>query len=175
MDLREAILEEHSRKQVDKIIQWIDNEPEKVSLLTHIFMQDTYKVVQRAAWIISAVAEKHPGLIAPHIPALVSRLQDPDTHIAVKRNIYRIMQFVELPEAVHSDLMNSCFEAVTNPAEAAAVRAFGMSILARLSIFYPELKNELKLVIEDALRQETAPSFVSRAKKVLWQISTSSS
>ncbi len=170
MNLRDAILEEHSKTHTQKIAQWIGNEPERIAQLIHIFLHDEYRVVQRAAWIVSDVATLHPDSMAKHVPALVEKLTDKGAHIAAKRNVYRVLQFLALPEAVHGALMNYCFDSLTDPKEALAVRAFAMSILARLVKDYPEIKNELKLVIEDALLQETAPSFKSRARHVLKQI-----
>ena len=173
MNLREAILAEHSKTNTQKIVQWIGNDPEKIRKLIDILLNDEYRVVQRAAWIMSDVAKIHPDLMLKHIPVLVEKLKDTKAHIAVKRNVYRVLQFVELPEAIHGDLMNDCFESLMNPREALAVRAFAMSILARLVKTYPEISNELRLIIEDALQHEAAASFKSRAKKVLNQLRVS--
>lgn len=175
MDLREAILEEHSKKQVAAIVHWIGNDKQKIDRLMKLFLHDEYRVVQRAAWIVSDIAALHPQLMQRYIPALVNRLDDADTHIAVKRNVYRMMQYLDLPESIHSNLMNHCFESLVNPKEALAVRAFAMTILARFAAIYPEIRNELKLIIDDALLQETAPSFKSRAKKTLKQIADTKS
>lgn len=168
--LRTAILEEHSKEQVSRIVHWIGPDRARIAALINIFLHDEYRIVQRAAWIVSEVAARHPTLMLPYIPALVGRLEDGDTHIAVKRNVYRLLQHLDLPEAVHSTLLNSCFDALADPGEAAAVRAFAMSILARLALVYPDIGNELKLLIEDQLREETAPSFLSRARKVLREL-----
>jgi len=174
MHLRAAILEEHSREQVTRIVQWIGRDTGRIAALIDIFIRDEYRVVQRAAWIVSDVGRLHPELMQPHIPSLVQRLEDKGTHIAVKRNVYRLMQYLELPEAVHAPLMNSCFASLADPREALAVRAFAMSILARLAGIYPEIGQELRLIIEDSLQHEAAPSFKSRARKVLQQLDKAS-
>lgn len=170
MNLREAILVEHSKANTQKIVQWIGNDPEKVQKLIDILFKAESRVVQRAAWVMSDVAKVRPTLVQQYIPALIEQLKDTNAHIAVKRHIYRMLQFLELPEAIHGDLMNNCFESLMNPREALAVRAFAMSILARMAETYPEISNELRLIIEDALQHEAAPSFKSRAKKVLTQL-----
>lgn len=170
MNLHEAILAEHSKTNTQKIVQWIGNDGEKIRKLIDILLNDEYRVVQRAAWIVSDIAKIHPDLMREYIPVLVEKLKDTKAHIAVKRNIYRLLQFVELPEAVHGDLMNDCFDSLMNPREALAVRAFAMSILARLVETYPEIGNELRIIIEDALQHEAAASFKSRAKHVLNQL-----
>lgn len=170
MNLHEAILAEHSKTNTLKIVQWIGNDREKIRNLIDILLNDEYLVVQRAAWIMSDVAKIHPDLMGEYVPVLIEKLKDTKAHIAVKRNIYRMLQFVALPETVHGDLMNDCFDSLMNPREALAVRAFAMSILARLVETYPEISNELRLIIEDALQHEAAASFKSRAKKVLSQL-----
>lgn len=175
MDLRQALLAEHSKNQAEKIITWIGGDAGRISQLIHIFMHDEHLVVQRAAWIVSGVAVQHPDLMQPHIPSLVKRLQDKGIHDAVKRHVLRLFQYTALPEAIHADLMNSCFDALSDPKEAPAVRAFAMTVLARLALLYPELNNELVLILEDALRHEQLPSFKSRAKKILQQIKKAAS
>ncbi len=169
MDLRQALLEEHSKNQVAMIVTWIGSDTTRIARLIHIFMHDEYRVVQRAAWVVSSVAAQYPHLVVPHMPALVKRLQDKGIHDAVKRNVLRLFQFTELPEAIHGALMNCCFDALTDAKEALAIRAFAMTVLARLTAWYPELNNELVLILEDALQQQQSPSFKSRAKKILQQ------
>ena len=170
MDLRKALLEEHSKQQVESIIRWIGRDVTRIGELIDLFLHDDKRVVQRAAWAVSGVASQHPDLIVTHLPALVKRAQEEGIHDAVKRNVFRLLQFTELPEVIHGDLMNCCFDAVADPAEALAIRAFAMTVLARLALVYPELTNELKIILEDALQQEQAPSFKSRGKKILQQL-----
>jgi hypothetical protein len=170
MNLREAILEQHSQSHSRAIAQWIGNEPTRIKELINIFLHDEYRVVQRSAWLVSEVATLQPESMNLYVPVLIEKLKDKTAHIAVKRNVYRVLQFLELPEAVHGDLMNNCFDALMDPKEALAVRAFAMSILARMTKDYPEIAHELKLIIEDTLQHEPAPSFKSRAKKVLKQL-----
>lgn len=90
MDLRTSILAEHSKLHTRSIAQWIGNEPERVAALIHILLTDEYRVVQRAAWVVSDVATLHPEAIQLHVPDLVEKLKDNTAHIAVKRNLYRI-------------------------------------------------------------------------------------
>ncbi len=77
----------------------------------------------------------------------------------------RILEGTELPEVMHSELMNICFDAIADPAEAIAVRAISLGILARLAAFYPEIKNEIRLIIDDVMSQAPSAAFRSRAKK----------
>jgi hypothetical protein len=40
-------------------------------------------------------------------------------------------------------------------------------VLAHLANDYPDIKQELRLILEDQLAQKNSPGFTSRAKKVL--------
>lgn len=172
MNLKEALLAEHSKEQVGKIVAYIGEDERKLAELMRLFLHDEYRVVQRAAWVVSSVAQSQPRMVHPYLSRLVSRLGDEDIHVAVKRNVLRILQDVPLEQHIQEPLMNHCFDYLTNYGEALAVRAFALSLLARLALVYPELNNELKMIIEDALQHEPAASFKSRAKKVLKQIET---
>lgn len=167
MKLREAILEEHTKVNTIRITQWVGSNPERIAELMQLFMQDEYRVVQRAAWIVRYVSEAQPDLMQPYIPQMVARLKDPTVHIAVKRNVLRILEEAELPEPIHSDLLNICFDAIADPAEAIAVRAVALTVLTRLAVLYPEIKNEIHLIIEDVMSQAPPAAFRARARKAI--------
>jgi hypothetical protein len=76
------------------------------------------------------------------------------------------MQDLEIPEKFHGEIMDICFRFLESPTEALAVKVFSMSVLGNLAALYPDIKPELKLVIEEQLPHQTA-GFKSRAKKVL--------
>jgi len=84
----------------------------------------------------------------------------------VKRNSVRLLQHIDIPKKFHGEVMDLCFNYVSSPNEPVAVKAFSLTILQNLSTDYPEIKNELKLIIEDRWPHETA-AFHSRAKKFL--------
>ena len=62
--------------------------------------------------------------------------------------------------------MTLCFNYLSDPAEALAVKVIAMSVLAKLAPFYPDIITELQLIIEDQFPQQSA-GFKSRAKKVM--------
>jgi hypothetical protein len=174
MNLRSAILEEHSKAQTNRIVEWIGNDKKRLNELMHLFMTDEYRVVQRSAWMVSMIAQAYPDLLAPYLPELVKMLDDATAHIAVRRNIFRIFVAVDLPESLHGAIMHQCFEALENPKEALAVRAFAVHILTKLMKFYPEIITEFKIILEDFLQYESAPSFKSVANKALREMDKNS-
>src|SRR4051812_42542277 len=133
MDLRSEILKEHSRAQSEKIAKWVGRDEKRFAEFMQLFLAGEYRVTQRAAWILSVVAEKHYQMAAPYLERMVKRMNEPGVHVAVKRNVVRILQFIEIPEALHSEVMNTCFELLADPKETIAVRAFSMTVLGNLA------------------------------------------
>ncbi len=171
MNLRNEILKEHSKAQCTKIVKWVGNSQPRFDELFYLFLHDEYRVVQRSAWPVSYCVDAYPVLINKHWKTLMLKLKKPNLHDAVKRNSIRFMQEIELPEKYHGEIMDLCFTCLESPKESLAVKVFSMSVIANLAKYYPEIKPELKLIIEDQLPHQSA-GFKSRAKKVLKQLDT---
>ena len=166
MNLRETILAEYSKTQTDKIVQWVGASQEKFDELFRLFINDEYRVVQRAAWPLSYCVIQHPALIKKHVSQLLTNLHQPRLPAAVKRNTVRLLQHISIPKKHEGEVMELCFQYIASPTEAVAVKAFSLTILQNLAVSYPEIIPEVTLIIEDRWPHETA-AFRSRAKKFL--------
>jgi hypothetical protein len=170
MNLREQILKAHNKANCDKIVKWIGDNQQRFDELFNLFVNDEYRVVQRAGWPLSNCVALHPSFIKKHFSKLLKNLKKPGNHEAVKRNTVRLLQEVDIPAKYQGEIMDLCFGFIASPDEAIAVKAFSLTVLQNLSRIYPEIKNELKVVIEERWDFETA-AFHARAKKILREIS----
>jgi len=166
MHLREEILKEHSKTQCTKIVKWVGNDQKRFNELFDLFLNDEYRVVQRAAWPLGYCVIAHPVFISKHWKKLINNLKKPGLHDSVKRNSIRLMQDISIPEKYDGEIMDLCFKYLESPTEPLAVKVFSMSVLDKLAKKYPEIMPELRLLIEDQLPHQTA-GFKSRAKKIL--------
>lgn len=166
MNIREALLQEHTRQQADKIIDYIGDNQQRFDELITIFLNDEYRVVQRAAWPLSDIVIQHPKLVKKHLKRLVDNLAQPGIHDAVNRNTLRFLQEIEIPGSLQGRVMNTCFQYVSDPNVPVAIKAFSLTVLYNLSQKYPDIQPELKLLIETQIPHETA-AFRSRAVKIL--------
>jgi hypothetical protein len=80
MDIRQACLTEHSRAQTISIAAFIGNDPERFRILMDIFLHEKYRLVQRSAWALSYVIEKHPSLIQPYLAQTIDLLGKAGQH-----------------------------------------------------------------------------------------------
>jgi len=166
MNIRAMLLVEQSKKQCDKIVKYIGDDPKKFAELMKNFFEGAYRVTQRAAWPMSECVEKYPELITPYYAKLISNLSKKNLHDAIPRNTVRLLQHVDIPKKFHGRIMDVCFRYLQSNETAIAVRVFSMTILENLSKIYPEIFPELKLIIEERWSHETA-AFHSRARKIL--------
>jgi hypothetical protein len=168
MNLRAAILKEHSKAQTMKIVKFIGNDAKKFKALMDLFFNAEYRVVQRSAWAVNMCAENHPGLIKPYLEKMIDYLQKP-VHDAVRRNTVRILQFIAIPKSLTGKAASVCFDLLQAKDEPVAVKVFSMTVLAKICRAEPELKNELRLIIEQQLPYSAA-GFLSRAKRILKEL-----
>lgn len=167
MNIQDALLKEHSRKQAEKIRDYIEKDSKKFAELMSHFLSNNYRLAQRAAYSVNLIGEKHPELVIPYFSKMVLKLSDGTVHNSVKRNTVRLFQFIDIPKKLHSKVVETCFELLLNKNEALAIRVFSMSVLHKLCLIYPELCNELIPIIEIELSQNPSPAFISRGNKVL--------
>lgn len=155
MNIYHQLETSHSKENSLKIVSYIGNDPLLFKELMDCFFMGTkdYRVPQRAAHVVSLSFQKNPGLIYPYIPRLIPLLQEQDLKGALKRNILRVLQFCEIEESLRGVLYSRAFELLADPKEEIAIRAFAMTVLYNLSAHYPELKNELKTMIEMVLEE----------------------
>lgn len=170
--LREAILQEHSKSQKDKIVAWIGADEHRFDELFQLFLHDEYRVTQRAAWPLSYCVNAHPEFIKKRFGQLIRNLSKPGIHDSIKRNTVRILQEVDIPKKFEGEVMDLCFRYVESPTEAVAIKAFALTVLGKLAKLYPEIIPEVKLLIEEQLPHQTA-AFKSRAKLFLKAIAKS--
>jgi hypothetical protein len=166
MPLREEILKEHSKKHALHIASLACASKKDFKELVSCFLSNDYRLAQIASWCLHWAVKQKPGMIAPYIKKVVAQLQRKDVHPSVIRHAVNILQSIDIPEEFHGEVMNACFSFIETPSTAIAIKAFSLTTLYNLSKTYPEIRSELKLIIEERWDTETA-AFRGRGKKIL--------
>jgi hypothetical protein len=166
MDIRQALMAVHSKQQAEAIVEFIGDDQKRFAELMTLFFTGEYRLTQRAAWPMSYCAELHPELIRPYLPKLLDCLERDDQHDAVKRNVLRLLQYIEIPKRLAGKVYAHCVDFIDDPNEPIAVRAFAMTVAARIAKSEPDLLNELRLIVSKHLPHSSA-AFKVRARKIL--------
>ena len=171
MNIRNQLLKAHSKLNATFISDFIGNDKVKFDQLVKLFLANESRVTQRAAYSLSISIDKYPSLLDPYIGILIGNLDNINLHIAVIRNTVRVLQNIEIPKRYEGKLTTKCFDYLTDNNQPKAVKVFSMTILANMAKKYPELKNELILIIKD-LMEFGSPGILSRGKKVINQLNS---
>lgn len=166
MELRKQLLKEHSKENTSLIVSFIQNNPESVHDLMDIFLNESYRLIQRSSWVVGDLGRAMPGLIYPFIPQMIENLKKPGLHVASKRNTMRFLQEVEIEEAQWGELLEIALNFLSSHEETIAVKVFSMSVAYNIVRQVPELKEELQIIIEDQLPYGTS-GFKNRGQKII--------
>lgn len=165
MNIKTAILEEHSKAQALKISAYIGQSEKRFAELMECFFDDNWRLNQCSAYVMNFVVEKNPHLFEPYLETAIHNLKAPK-HDAVKRNTLRILQTYEIPEDLQGTVVDLAFDFLASPKEPIAIKVFSMTVIFEIGKKEPDLFYELRILIEDQL--PTASSgFKARAKKYL--------
>lgn len=165
MNIAKALEFEHSKQNTEHIVKYIGSDANKFDELMQLFFGEDTRIVQRSSWVLGKVGEEQPQLIHNYLPKMIALLDQP-VHDAVKRNIVRIMQFIEIPEELHGIAIDKCFSLLMNRKESVAIRAFSITVLDNFCKQYPDLMGELISVLKSEMEYTTA-AFKSRARKII--------
>jgi len=166
MDIGEALQAEHSKRNTTAIVEYIGGDPERFAELMKIFFEGEYRPTQRAAWPMSVCVEQHPELISPYLSKLVDQLTRSDVHDAVKRNIVRLLQYIDIPEKLRGKVYSHCVDLIDDTGEPVAVRAFALTVAIKIAAGETALLDELRLIAKAHL-PHTSVAFHKRAGQIL--------
>lgn len=166
MDIRQALTTEHSKQQTLAIVEFIGDDPKRFAELMKLFFAGEYRLTQRAAWPMNYCAERHPNLIQPYLPKLLDCLAREDMHDAVRRNVVRLLQYIEIPKRLTGKVYSQCVDLLDDIEQPIAVRVFAMTVAARIAQSEPDLLNELRLIVTKHLPHASA-AFRVRAREIL--------
>lgn len=152
MNSIEEQLVDSSRVIADVVVANIGINQELFDETVLLVMKDEYPLSMRAARIIQLVAEKHPNMMRVHVQDFINCLKHSKID-GVKRCLLKI--FAEAPVYITEDqigeLTDLCFAFAEDQKEAIAIRAFAIDFLLKVMKQFPELKTELKSVLESII------------------------
>ncbi|MBP9664546.1 MAG: hypothetical protein KBD94_07975 [Pyrinomonadaceae bacterium] len=165
MNIRDALLEAHSKANTLRITDYIGDDPARFAELMRCMFGPVYRLSQRAAWPVSYCIQHHPEMIRPYWGRLVAQLERDDAHVAVRRNVARLLQFVDIPKRHQGRIFDACYALLADVSQPVAVRCFSMTVAANIAKGTPELMDELRLIATEHPEAATAGSR-SRLRKI---------
>ena len=172
MNIRERLEAEHSKTLTTAIVNYVGEDKKRFKELMTIFFKAESRLTQRAAWPMSYIVINHPTLLEPYFDDFIEKLNDETAHPAIARNIFRVLQEIEIPEKYEGFLIDRSFKVSMSEMQPAAVRAFAITVASKISKHYPELKNEFLIILKELGSMPQLPSMKSRIRKALKELKT---
>lgn len=166
MNLEQILSGYYTKATTQKVVEEMIARPEGITELMLLFQGKNQHISNYAGWIISYLGENNQQLIKKHLPIIIKKLENDDNNSALIRNVFRTLQFVDIPQKYEGYVLTKGFEFLNNNNSPIAVKVFAMTVVFNLSVKYPEIQKELKLSLENQLEHASA-GFKSRATKIL--------
>lgn len=168
MDIEKALLKpKHLQKEVaEQIARSVSGTKKDFTDLLSLIASDNVALCKRAAWCFSLAAKLKPDWTDECQEQLVALLSKNNPQDALLRNTLRILRDCQLHRDLYDQLAYYCFEFVQDPAMPIAIRAFAMHILGQIGQALPEIRPEVKAIIEFHFEQGAA-GLKSSGKSVL--------
>ena len=152
MKFREVLSSDSSRLIADMVVDGIGRDQQKFDEVMHIAKVAPSPVNWRAARAADLSCTKYPELFHPWLGTIVDKLEFTE-HDSVLRSHLRILirYTKEMDEEQMGKTFDFAFETLFNENKAVALRYYSMEILVNIVKREPELKDEVKMALEDLL------------------------
>ncbi len=172
MNYPEQLLKAHSRANADLVLNHVLKDKKRVAALMDAFLTGEYRVVQRSAMVVGDLGRLKPKWLKPWHSRMIAAA-DPAPHSSVSRNVMRYfceLSLAAINEEDQGPLLDLAFRLTEDQTEAVAIRVFAMTVVFNFCALYPELKDELRGIIELTIAEGTTPGFRSRGGKILKEL-----
>lgn len=168
MNFEAELLNDRSKENIQALTDYIIQHPDTlVDFMQLLDVKNTSESQYRAAWVLGYLAPLGAKPFEPHFNHLIHLLDTPELHPTIHRSITRLFQYFILPEDHHGKIIDVCFNILASEEHLSAQRANCMTILHNYTKIYPEICQELDIVISEILEYKKDPALQSRGKKVL--------
>ncbi|MCJ7820900.1 MAG: (deoxy)nucleoside triphosphate pyrophosphohydrolase [Bacteroidales bacterium] len=132
------------------------SDPVLLSQLVTLSSSHEKRVGFMASWALSKVADIDIEMLKPFLPSLIVALPDVANE-SVQRSFMRVITKSDLsliPVSHHARLVEYCMGIMRTEQAAVAPKAYGMEILASFCEIYPDMVNEVAVVVQLAINDE---------------------
>ena len=135
--------------------------------LVTLGLEKDHLLSSRAMWVLSHCSDIDSNCVKPYYSKLILNLKHKNLPDGVIRSTLRLFQDNEVPSKHQALVLDTCYTYIKNPLKAIAIRSFAITVVYQLSKPYPELLNELKMVLLHVSTHPDSPGMNSKIKNTL--------
>ena len=156
----------HSKKEINDLVLQLQNDEDSLLFLLKIIEKVGSDQALRISWVLRSWAVKNKHLTLLHSEK-ISGILERNKNDAVLRNFLGIFIDTGIPTKLEGRITNICCKMLEDKHRAVAVHANALTLLLRISLMYPLIRNEIKILIKDH-PNSLKPSFQVRIKRFLF-------
>ena len=164
MTLKALILSGNGKKAWEEVAQRAIRSEADLKLLMSYFECDDEKLAIRATQCVGKLHDRNRMILTPYLAQMIQGLGENKID-AYKRNVMRIFQTAQIPEAYEGHLFDYAFTFLEDKTEPIAVKAFSMTVCRRIAQNHKDLAPEVIGAIELVLEENDSAGVINRAKK----------
>jgi hypothetical protein len=170
-------LTDSSRNLTDSASNLCCDRPDLFPSLLELIAENRGTKSQRASRTTSFAMLFFPELFNKYTPRILELLLQAEDD-SIKFHLLRVFadgdfisdkKLTPKTEELFGHLMDFCFMAVESETKKVAIKVYAISILQKLTKIYPELEQELRLLITKFI-EDAKPAFASRGRNILKQL-----
>jgi len=162
-----AFKEDDSDANLRKWAKHISENNVDLNDVLELLHSDRYTTM-RFLWLMGGIVEIDPKRVYPLLSYLFS-VRDTMTVPNYERSLAKFFWLAGVPPEMEAEVIDELFRWLINGRTITMTKSYAASALQNLTRKYPDLKKELKLVLEDQL-DKNGVSFRKRAAKILLEL-----
>lgn len=165
-----------TRQEIEELItEWSNGklildhfctEKRDIAPLMQVVFDDTQPIFWRAAYVMDQINDQLPQLIHPYYHQILEALFETKNQ-SKRRHYLRVLSSYPVEAENAGRLFDYCLETFSDQATAIAVRVHALQILYLISQLEPDLKAELRLIVQQELERDPSAGIRSRGKRIL--------
>jgi hypothetical protein len=123
------------------------------------------KVATRFSWMLGGIVEADPQRVFLVTPYLFERREE-IVILNFARSLAKFFALAGIPEEIEGEAVEALFQWLMDPKVLLSTRLFAMAALDKICLKHPELRHELRLVLEGIVLEDGG-SLVKKALAIL--------
>lgn len=128
------------------------------------------KYAWRATWLLSHYSNKHTEILQNYVDKFIQSAKSIEANGHLRETL-KIIYNLELNEEQISEVFDLCMTLLEDNKRQASVRMIAFNFVYRVAIKYPELQNEIEIIVEN-IKDYLSPGIIRSMRKRISKIKT---
>ena len=132
------------------------------------FLQDKdYQVARNALWALTKATDEELSSLQPMLHELIDKALAEENPSVRRLSMNIIVRLKMQEDDLRTDFLDFCLEHMQNPDEYPGIQSLSLKLAYKMSLFYPELMDELRRTLEAMDMDYYSPALRSVRNRIL--------